>query len=261
MNSAIIVFSKDRALQLHAFLRSFDHYVDPVGIVKVLYASSSLRHERAYREVFDFFSFAIPCAQSHSFKNDLLSLIPRGGNVTFFVDDIVFVRSWNRFETPGLSLRHGIHLTHNYSTAGALQPLPNLYPCGEELVTWKWSEGQLAWAYPLSTDGHVYDAIEMSDLAQSVHFTSPNTFEAAMQAHVSRFMDRWGICYHHAKVVNVPWNRVQTDYENRFSRNVLATSDELLFHWESGKQIDLRIFEGQVIQSVHQEFPLTLESR
>lgn len=256
-----IVFSKDRALQLHAFLRSFEIFVTPLETVHVLYKSTSARHEKAYREVFESRPWVKAKSQSMSFRNDLLSMIPRHGNLVFFVDDIVFIRPWKRLEIPNLSLRHGIHLTHNYSTAGALQPLPPLYPCGEDMVTWKWSEGILAWGYPLSTDGHIYDSTEIFQMTDSVQFHSPNTLEAAWQQYVSHFMNRWAICYTEAKVVNVPWNRVQTDFENRYSANPTMSADEFLSYWESGKQIDLASLNSQIISSVHQEFPLSLESR
>ena len=58
-----VVFSRDRAAQLDAFLRSYADNVDPVGEVQALYSVSSPRHAAAYAEVFALHPFAVPRAE------------------------------------------------------------------------------------------------------------------------------------------------------------------------------------------------------
>jgi hypothetical protein len=255
-----IVFSKDRALQLDAFLRSYRVNVADAGEVRVLYLATSMRHARAYAGVFAGHPGVASTPQSLSFKQDLLSLLPRDGHVIFFVDDIVFVRPWSGYGEPGLSLRLGLHLTHNYATGGTLQPLPG--PRTEHLggtVMWRWADGREAWGYPLALDGHVFDAQEMLEMAASCVFHSPNTFESALQKFLPQFINRMGTCYRETKIVNIPWNRVQTDW--RMLCGSGNDVEQMLAHWEAGKQIDLRGIYGVLNTSVHQEFPLVLEDR
>ena len=86
--------------------------------------------------------------------------------------------------------------------------------------------------------------------------------EAALQVFLPQFIDRSGICHHASKVVNIPWNRVQTDWDNRCASPNAATSvEEMLEYWEQGFQIDLSGIYGVLNESVHQEFPLVLEDR
>jgi len=256
-----IVFSRDRALQLDAFLRSFARFVEPRPNVDVIWmASSNTRHIRAYQQVFERHPWAVShCQKFGRFKADVLACLPETGCVVFFVDDVIFTRPWQVHEAPGWSLRLGWHLTRCY-TENRPQALPDAQQYGEA-VRWRWGSGDGDWGYPLSLDGHVFDVGEMRTMIDRIGFTSPNTLEANLQVFAPSFQDRLGACYREAKIVNVPWNRVQVDCDNRFSRDRYATPQRLLGVWEQGQQIDLEPFVGVLNESCHQEFPLTLEPR
>ncbi len=253
-----IVFSKDRALQLDAFLRSYEEFVTPRAPVTVIWLPTSLRHERSYLDV----CARHPWVWSHRqsvFAQDVRDVLPASGSVAFFVDDLVFVRPWQVVETLGLSLRLGLHLTRCYTTAQG-QPLP-LCVVEDGLVTWRWRDGQGDWGYPLSLDGHLFEVAEFRALIHAMSFTSPNTLEAGLQRFAADFGQREGTCYPESRIVNVPWNRVQRECDNRFMRDPYATPEKMLTFWEQGQQIDLRPLAGVRNVSCHQEFPLTLEPR
>lgn len=256
-----IVFSKDRAMQLDAFLRSFRAHVSPAGTpVHVLFRGTNARHDAAYVEVFaQHADFVTAHRQGASFKADVLGLLPAKGIVVFFVDDQVFVRPWAVQQIDGLSLRLSPHLTKNYASNDAPQPVPALVPVFDYLLTWKWRDGELAWGYPLSVDGHLYDVHDVRQMLEAIAFTSPNTMESGLQAFVEEFLDRPAYCYTYAKVVNIPWNQVQDDWNNRCSN--VYTSDQLLTLWEHGQRVDLEPLTGLVNESVHQVLPLLLEPR
>lgn len=255
-----IVFSRDRALQLEAFLHSYRDHVEPRRPLHVMYRATSHRHAAAYTSLFDAESWVMPVPDkaSGSFKETLLHLLPRNGTVVFFVDDQVFIRPWRVEELPGLSLRLGLNLTYNYNSSDAPQPLPPFSIQGEH-VTWRWSDGVCAWRYPLSTDGHVYDLAEFRPMVESTAFDSPNTFESGLQAFLPQFLERIGMCYRESRVLNIPWNRVQTDWFNR--SGIDHTAGAMLDYWENGKRIAVQSLYGVHNESVHQEFPLILESR
>lgn len=251
-----LVFSRDRALQLYAFLHSYKRFVSPLNLMRVLYRATTLEHQTAYEEVFKECVWAVPCCQSPSFKEDVLRLLPATGFVTFFVDDQIFIRPWQIRECDGLSLRLAPHLTKCY-TNGTAQNVPPLFQSGD-LFAWQWSSGEGDWAYPLSLDGHIFNLEEIRPMIEFSWFNSPNTLEAALQHFVPRFINRFGKCYEKAVVVNVPWSRVQQDCDNRFAG---LNADNLLGYWQDGQRIDYEYLYDVLNESVHQEFPLLTVAR
>jgi hypothetical protein len=255
----IVVFSKDRALQLDAFLRSYERWVWPQCNIDVVYLATSDRHRAAYQQVFARHRCAFPREQA-DFKATLLSIFPPEGFVVFFVDDQVFIRPWRVEQIGGLSLRLAPHLTRCYPM-NAEQAVPSFLPLTETLQCWRWADGQGDWGYPLSLDGHVFDLEEFGPILEGLEFHSPNTLEAALfRQALPRYRDRSGICYRESRVVNVPWNTVQRcQTPNRCAEAM--SPDAMLERWEAGEQIALEALYGIVNESCHQEFPLVLERR
>ncbi len=246
-------------MQLDAFLRSYAKNVVPLVPLHVITQASTDRHAEAYAEAFRRHSWAVELEQGDSFKDDLLALIPSSESVIFFVDDQIFIRPWIVDERPGLSLRLGLNLTRDYAYGDAPQAVPLYEVLDDERITWRWADGQISWGYPLSVDGHVFDAAEVRKMIEAIEFHSPNTLESGLQGFLPRFLERRGVCYLASKVVNVPWNRVQTDWVNRSAEAMSA--DDMLKSWGDGWQIAISALQGVENVSVHQEFPLELERR
>ncbi len=253
-----IVFSKDRALQLHAFLRSFQDHVSPHARMTVLYRATTPRHDAAYVQLFRAFPWVQGYRQSESFKTDLLTLVPATGSVICYADDHLFVRPWVEEDAP-INLHLGLNLRHCY-TLNVAQPVPTHTLIEPDKMTWRWGAGICDWGYPLAVCGQVFDAAEFRPMLSILPFTSPNTLESALQVFAPAFMDRKGICYRESKLVLLPWNLVQTDCSNRVAKN-LPSVDELLTSWEAGYQVDVSPLYGVLNSSLHQELPLVLERR
>jgi hypothetical protein len=253
----LVVFSKDRALQLDAFLQSYRDQVIPLLPMHVFYAGSTGRHLDAYAQVFHAHPFAVPVVQT-ILKADVLEILRPHGTVTCFVDDQVWVRPWRVLERPGLSLRLAPHLTHCYPM-NCPQPVPVFEAEGLDLLSWRWSEGAYDWGYPLSIDGHVFDAREFRSWVEAINFQTPNGLEGQLQRFAPAFDDRRGSCYTLAKVVNVPWNRVQSECQNRAGWQ--APADALLARWEAGERVDVAAMYDVVNVSAHQELPLAVVAR
>lgn len=255
-----LVFSRDRALQLHAFLRSYARYVRPLDDVDVLYLATTVQHAQAYAEVLSEFPWVRTHVQSSSFRADVLRLLPVRGTVVCFVDDMVFIRSWIVRERVGLSLRLSPCLTHDYPT-GLEQPLPvfRIDDIDTDCMQWTWAAGQGSWGYPISLDGHVFDVDQLAAWVRQVSFSSPNTLESALQV-FSTSVAYPGICYRWPRIVNIPWNRVQKDYPNRVASSGLSP-DRMREAWEAGMQLSLDELAGIIPVSAHQEFSCVLEPR
>ena len=268
-----IVFSKDRALQLHALLASFYEQVSRPVPVHVLFSATGKKHGKAYDDVFSLFQrhgvVAIRQKNADSFREQFLSLLKSLESEAVFclVDDIVvteridmddFLQAETRESVP--SLRLGTNLSRAYTTQQD-QPLPPFIdpdPRADGKRRWFWKDGACDWGYPLSLDGNLFSTREFLLLAERCRFRSPNTLEDDLQRYSKYFKNRHGICYTKSKIMNIPANRVQNDIENIHGD---VHQDHLLEQWSRGMQLDYRAYYGFVNASAHQDVEFRLVQR
>lgn len=262
-----VIFSKDRACQLHALLESFHAKVAGEIPLRILFTASSARHLQAYEDVRALFAGrAVIWIQESDFRRDLLQIMEQlsSHRVLFLVDDIVMTRAVD-FErlrpfSPKqcvVSLRLGEHITRHHRQP---MPPPALRPTrvNDQFLEWNWDQGELSWAYPLSVDGHLFSTGEMRVMAGQVEFTGPNSFEKALQLFRPVFSRRLGICFRQSRLVNLPVNIVQTERENLHGN---VEPEFLLEKWEAGQKMDLANLYEWTNQSLHQEQPLNFIPR
>lgn len=263
-----IVFSKDRALQLHALLSSCMEKITPRIPFHVLYYGSTSAHQKAYEEVRELFSHTtiafVQQDSGNSFRNNLIALLQsiRSEKMFFLVDDIVFtedfdVQDFAQCDTDKFvqTLRMGLNLKKCY-TIQKEQLLPEVISgTTKDTIMWRWDEGLYDWAYPLSVDGHFFSTHEMATMIQLLDFSAPNTLEDQLQKFRRFFLFRMGVCYRKSKIVNIPCNKVQTENKNLCGD---MHQDYLLEQWQQGYQMDFRSLYGFANESAHQEIPFGL---
>src|SRR6478672_1092832 len=75
-NILSIVFSKDRAMQLHAFLTSYMDNVENKSIVYILYKTSNSSHYKSYQELQKLFKNEdFVFIEEHNFRTQLLDIL------------------------------------------------------------------------------------------------------------------------------------------------------------------------------------------
>lgn len=265
-----VVFSMDRALQLHALLGSYQDLVAGRVKLTIIYRASTEAHEAAYREVFGEYAGLVDVKRQErrqDFKRLLLDALSESvaEHLFFLVDDNMFVEpvelaslasQASTYCVP--SLRMGQNLSRSY-TLQRRQPAPHfcaLEPTADEsMLAWLWKCGELDWNYPLSVDGHVFQRCEILALAKTLDFDSPNRFEEQLQRFQPAFSWRLGLCYAKSRLINIPYNRVQTDIENLHGS---VHQEDMLRMWNEGYRIDRNSYYGIFNESAHQELPLRL---
>lgn len=272
-----IVFSMDRAMQLHALLGSYRDQVVNAPRLSVIYRVSSADHEKAYSTTFQEFSDLIEVAVRQDTRESFRGLVidalksTNAKNIVFLVDDDLFVepvdmRAFASYATSYCvpTLRLGENLGRSY-TEQRSQARPDLIEyqratmahgaSPKDLLMWCWNGGELDWGYPLSVDGHILQRDEVIAMAEAIEFNSPNTFEGNLQLFNPVCQCRTGVCYRKSRLVNIPYNRVQTDFENIHDD---IHQDYMLEKWNEGYRIDRHAYYGLVNESAHQEMPLKL---
>ena len=271
-----VVFSMDRALQLHALISTYFEKVKNPVPMHILWRASSKEHKHAYEEVYSLFVnrniYPILQKNRDSFKNQLLSIIAniKTEKIFFLVDDIIFINNFDIQDFLQIdahkmvgSLRLGFNLTRAYTVdiEQSLPPFINNVNVDNNKLIWIWEKGKYDWGYPLSLDGNIFLAKEIYLLAQYMDFSSPNTLEANLQRYKKYFIHRMGICYKESKILNIPANKVQKDWDNLYSHNIYYHEDELLKTWNKGLQMDYKMFYGFKNKSAHQEVEILLKKR
>ncbi len=256
----IIVFSKDRPLQLDLFLSSFYLCVGEYHqVIKILYTYSDDKFKAGYDILIPTYP-EVTFIKETNFKEDTISLINQDNPYTvFFVDDIIFKEPFEFFDdkmnlfisNPNiacLSLRLNTHLDYCYAESRNMKrPMfgrDNIY---------NWTKETGDYGYPMSQDGHIFRTREIRQFHIDLEYNAPNTLEGKLHTQ-RRKMPPLMICYDRSKIINNPINRVQFASINRCG-NISAEylNDKFL----DGFRIDLSPFLGMDNNAVHTELTPT----
>jgi hypothetical protein len=233
----ITIFSKDRACQLDALLRSYYKWTnapDP----SVIYTFSTEYFGEGYDKLIRRFPDVKWILQG-DFKIDTLQSIDVHKLYTvFFVDDIIFKSNFDVdevqiLENPDvccLSLRLSSVINYCYS-----MNIPSPPPQLDFDYTWNWRGKPGDWGYPMSVDGHIFNTRDILPLLVNLNYRNPNTLEAGIAG--SPLPKPKMACLNEHVIYNIPQNLVQTEWHNR---NLNGLSASILNEkYLEGEEIDI----------------------
>jgi SAM-dependent methyltransferase len=265
----IIVFSKDRACQLDALLRSMRAFMLFPHRIHVIYTTSDKKFELGYDLLRRWNKGVHWVGDGGVFgqaTRKLVAEISRGPGryLMWLVDDMMFTRP---FTAAGLmeeldreediiavSLRLGENITYCYVRDSDTTP-----PDFSNGHRWAWKTASRGyWHYPMSLDGNIFRTADYARLIPKLNFKNPNTLEANQSGRPFPRPDM--ICEPNPCVINIAWNRVQATFENRCGNVTAQYLNEVFMQ---GQAIDVRPFTGQVYDSCHIdiEVPLIADHR
>lgn len=270
----VIIFSKDRASQTSACVRSFyKHFKEAADEQKtkvtILYKASSDSFHGGYEKVKNALQYSnLSWIKENNFRSQTIDLVTGIDckKIMFLVDDIVFVKPFSLSDHQiqlvdhhmilATSLRLHPGITHCYAT-----DKPSSVPKFVKQCIWTWNTSEGDWGYPMSVDGNVYRSEMMKRLVPGLQFSNPNSFEAALDnIKVGPLMPGHLACYLDGpRLVNIPANRVQNQYKNRFAEGY--TAEELNDLYLSGKEIDIQVYEGIAPSTCHVPVELVMKEK
>jgi FkbM family methyltransferase len=260
-----IVFSKDRAMQLDATLRSFAmHCEDRHSIdLKVLYTTSNQFHEQQYQQLRADYGFAEFIRETH-FKQDLMPLLSPRQYVLFLVDDNIFVRDFylrdviesledNR-DAIGFSLRLGRNTTYCYML-DVEQKLPEFDALRQNILKHDWTAADYDFGYPLELSSSVYRVPDLLPLLTQIEFSNPNTLELMLDRNKPYYKKRTSqiLCYDQSVTFCNPVNVVQTLWENKSGVEFAYSTETLARMFSNGDRVDVEKYSDMTPNSCHQE--------
>lgn len=255
MNLSIIVFSRGRSLQLHAYLESLLKFSDvKQTMIYVLY--SEMEHIN-YSKVMKSYPY-VHWIKEHNFDEDLRECIKKAETyIMFGCDDVVFKNyfSINRAITYlelypdifGFSMRLGINI----------KPYPKNIKMIEDILIWDWQSCKEAhYNYPWELDCTLYrkeDVLKL--LMEEAHaIKNPNYFEAMVTAEnkKNRIKREKLAAWKTSCAIVITVNRVQDTHPNDFD-DCMATDIYFLdkLYNDKGNTINIERIEQKQNNKVH----------
>ena len=262
-----IFFSKDRALQLDACLRSFFTQCQDVkkSCQRVIYTCSSERYEKQYKILAKDYK-QVDFIRERSFRQDLIQALESFYFVLFVVDDNIFLRPWligevlealqDYTQSIGFSLRLGKNTTYCYSN-NAKQTLPEFERLDPHILKFNWTKDcEYDFNYPLEVSSSIYRTDDvLSIINQSLEIKNPNELEIVLDNSKSEFVQRHPelFCFETSVAFCNPANITQHNYLNRFKTEPSTSIYSLSKEFDLGYRIDLNPFIDFIPQACHQE--------
>lgn len=245
------VFSKDRAMQLHAFLESYFENVANYSKMIVLFKASNESHLNSYKELIKLFEDKpVIFIEEKNFRDQLIEAIEESkeGKIFFYVDDMIFTHKFDYEMLKGVnpyktivSLSRGRDLTNSTVLCKSIT-LPEFTNLSNDLLEFSWNniKEHSDWSYPLGVSGYMFATKEILSIMKVISFKAPNSLENGMQQFKSIFIQRMGLCTENAVSICVHANLTQTEgYNPVFGE---FSIEELLDKWNKGYQIEYTKF-------------------
>lgn len=219
MNLSIIVFSRGRSFQLHAYLESLLKFSDvKQNMVYVLYSElANIRYEKVMSKY-----PKINWMKEKNFERDLKQLIENAETyIMFGCDDVVF-RNWFSLDKAitylelypdlfGFSMRLGENI----------EPYPKDMEAREDVLLWNWQNSKEAhYNYPWELDCTLYRKEDVQTLLSQEEnaIKNPNYFEAMITAEnkTQRIKRKKLASWKESCAIVITVNRVQDTHPNGF---------------------------------------------
>ena len=266
-DTIIIIFSKDRAMQLRAMLESLFFHCQDINIVDitVFYKTTDSRFDNQYvllEKEFEDVNFV----REIDLTMQIITAVYSKKYVVFFVDDSVVVKSFDiqkvidsletNEDTIGFSLRLGINTTHSYMNCYREQKLPEFIDVDDNVYKYKWIGEQLDFGYPLEVSSSVYRVKDFKKI-RFVPEATPNQIEGCMSRSRGTFKisHPYLLCFRTSVAFSVPVNKVN-ESNNPSNRKFCYPVQLLAEKFDQGYKIDIEKLTGFLPDSVHQEVEL-----
>jgi len=214
----LIIFSKNRAMQLDALLRSIQLRCNVFNSIHVVWTADE-GYERSYISMMP--KHNVTWIKETNFKEDTMRAMTDAVFTCFMCDDDIIMHDFN-----GLPDNWDGLLCHSLRMEG--EP-------------WKWRGMTGNEGYPFSVDGHIYKTKLIKPLINNLMFINPNKLESQMQ-HRTHYPDLMsGQFILTSLSVNRTSSTSGCDFSNDYPERVL---DDMFL---AGKRMDINIVTDQCI--------------
>lgn len=264
----ILIYSYNRPLQLYACLESINMYLVGCARITVIYRVSNQQFALGYEQVkndFPLIQFMQQRKQADDFKRLTLTWLQGAQQyIMFAVDDIVVTdavdlmrctQAMEKYNGYGFYLRLGENIVKQ-QMGKREQKRPPLLRVEEDMYQWTFGDATGGWAYAHTVDMTIYKKDDVHNFFKTAPYKTPNSMEAQWTYHVDK--RKRGLCFTHSKIVNIPLNRIQKDYEN-YAMDI--SPEQLLVIFNQGLKLDREPLRSLLVTSPHMVYEPTFIER
>lgn len=236
--STIVVFSKDRPMQLHAYLESLLKFSECTEEqIYVLYREVlPICYNRVKRMFPD-----VHWITESNFFSQLKDIVDGAEEfIMFGCDDVVFVDQFSLVDMESCLKRNGDVFGFSLRLGSNIKPLPKKIKCENDIYFWDWTENKGHYGYPWELDCTLYRKEDVIDILHKIgDAKSPNYLEAIPEENPVLYITRKQLASYKekGKAVVITVNRVQNSHPNSVddSQNTDIISLFIKYHFAKQK--------------------------
>ncbi len=270
---SVLCFSKDRPLQIEAYVRTFMWSLGEQAQLSVLYYCSEEKYSGAYAKLIKEFP-TVHWLKEKNFRDQVKGWVEDNpGLVAFGCDDVIFREKVDVsqvekvFEQAGLlgfSLRLGKDIT--FSTQYKNSVMRPLYDQQAGIITWDWQKAYGDWHYPFELCATVYrhdfvqqvlaglDEAGVDTRFKTDDWGQPNRFEAMADKLVKGMegLHSKMASFEVSRASTITVNRVQDVCDNQvFDESGEMSAEQMLKMWDEGVSFDFEAYRGRTFRCIH----------
>lgn len=249
---SVIVFSKDRPLQLQAYLESLLYYssIEKKSIY-VLYKTTNISYQNLIDQYLE-----VNWIPEKEFYSDLIATINQAGDFILWGCDDVFFKSFFNAEVCVNSLNQNPNIfAFSLRIGKNIQPYPELIDRDKYFLCDWTSTQESYWCYPWEVSASIYRKKDILDLIKIYNnIINPNYFEGDIAQYLAINKDyskKYIACFDISKSLTLTINRVQDTYLNWFDDTLNSDIESLYKYFLEGYKLNWWRFGECYNNSVH----------
>lgn len=257
--TSVIIFSRERDLQLTACLTSLYRHVEDIhqASVNVLHHSDS--EYKSLKEAF----LTVNFIKETDFQKQVTEILQNSRYCLFMVDDSIMLRNTvlkdcikllQYTQLLGVSLRLGKNTNYCFAI-NSHQQVPFCEEEGEFLI-YDWKKSSLDFSYALEVSSSLYRSEDILLLLKGCKFSNPNELESVLiqEKDVAILLDKTLLgMYRISHCTSIPLNSVQLFQKENRTSTTGYTKEKLKQMYDEGYRLDVAAFDNFIPYSVHQD--------
>ncbi|WP_113660531.1 hypothetical protein [Pedobacter nanyangensis] len=252
---SIIVFSKDRPLQLEAYLTSLMYYsgLKEQNFTILYKATENIKYEKLIKKYSN-----ITWIDEQNYAADLKNAIEKANDFLIFGCDDVFFKEYMNINHALDVLRKDEEVFSFHLRLGRNIENKPRYEENKNYIKWDWTLAKgMHWNYPWEVSAAVYRKKDVLSIIDSLDFNlcrSPNYFEDLIAQSIMNgniVVQKKLAAFASGKALTLTVNRVQDDYQNPFDSSSETSIEDLYRLYEEGMFLDWKKFENAINTYIH----------